>query len=183
MSLLNKNQGIMKMNSCVTLLSMNYRWIFYELENYNQGIAPMEYLFEPYGTCVRFQIVAGHISSLRSVGIVDDFRIPSITLYATRDFQGEHEYTASNAGNLFSFGNQRSLIITGQESWTIYDQPFFSGNALCLVPEYSNVFAPSFIPNFSTFDPPIPIGSIASVQRGCAEQIRRAHIRNRHLVK
>jgi hypothetical protein len=114
---------------------------------------------------------------LRSVGNPNDFRKPSITIYATIDFQGDDEPIEADADNLYSFGNQRSLIITGQEAWTIYDRPYFGGNALCLSPQNSRVFKPSLIPNFSKFNPPIPIGSIASVKKGCfASQI--VHLRN-----
>lgn len=119
--------------------------------------------------------MAGVISSVRYAGPPNDYRTDSLTIYQHDYFQGKEEFFSKDMGNLMQFyGNNQSVIVTGKSDWTVFDQPNYQGNGICLqVPDpYSFKFTPSFIENFqkSTADS-INYGSIQSVLKGCQGQM------------
>jgi hypothetical protein len=115
--------------------------------------------------------VGGFVSSARFAGSPQDYRTPTFTIYEQDYYQGEEEYTYTDISNLNLNGRHKSIIITGTSSWTIYDQPNFAGNSLCLSPEPSNTFAPLLIPDLDRFNTPVPHGSIQSVRKGCLDKV------------
>jgi hypothetical protein len=148
-------------SACVTGL-----WVFYVNPNYNTGAnSGVEYIFGPNNYCTNFMSTAGYISSARFVGSPYDYRTDTFTLFEEDYFQGNEEYTFVDLPNLVLAGRHRSIVITGQSPWTIYDNPNYSGNSICLFPAQNPDYEPYLITDVSSID--IPYGSIRSVKKGC----------------
>lgn len=132
----------------------------------------MEYVFGRDNYCVNIRTIAGSISSVRYAGGPKDYREDSFTLYVEDYFQGDEEYTRTNLPNLNLAGNHKSIIITGNSDWTVYDQPSYKGNTVCLqVPEPGNS-TPSFVYDTEKLEQFIPHGSIRSVTKGCSSHVQ-----------
>ena len=127
----------------------------------------MEWIFQSTHTCVNFFDIAGYTSSVKFVGTETDYRLDTITFYQYTYFQANEEYVEHDLPNLSLSGRIASLIITGSSAWTIYDQPNYLGNAICLQPQYSPYYEPAFVPDTIQLDPTVPHGSIRSVRKGC----------------
>jgi hypothetical protein len=143
-------------------------WLFYQDTDYNpNGGRGMEYVFGRDNYCVNIRTIAGTISSVRYAGAPKDYRSDSFTLYEHDYFQGREEYTQNELPNLNLVGSHKSIIITGNNHWTVYDRTNYQGNSLCLkVPDPGNN-TPAFVSDLADLDPAIPHGSIRSVRKGC----------------
>lgn len=148
------------------------RWIFYQDPNFNpKGEHRVEPIFGRDKFCVNFHTISGTISSARYAGAPGDYRIDSLTIYEYENFQGREEYTFKHSANLeLLAGSHKSIIITGNSNWTVFDEPNFQGNSVCLqVPEQNN-FAPLIIRDIqksSKLNGYVKYGSIQSVRIGC----------------
>jgi len=143
-------------------------WLFFENSNYNPGNALMEYYFGPNNYCSNFQNLGGRVSSARFAGDPKDYRLDSFTLFVGTYFQGTEEYTVSDLGNLNLDNQASSLIVTGRSPWTVYAQPKFAGDKVCVYPPTSSDYAPAFI--YDTNNINIPNRTIRSVRKGCFGQ-------------
>lgn len=151
--------------------SMNFdssRWLFYQDARYNTEYPRgVEYVFGRDNYCANIRTIAGTISSVRFAGAPRDYREDTFTLYAGDWFQGDEEYTFVELPNINLRDNHKSIIITGNSHWTVFDVPNYQGNSICLqVPEPGNS-TPSFLSDLEQLDPVIPHGSIRSVRKGC----------------
>ncbi|XP_021949096.1 uncharacterized protein LOC110846597 [Folsomia candida] len=146
-------------------------WIFYVNSIYNTGdLSGVEYVFGSSNFCTNLVTVGGYVSSARFAGSPQDFRSDTFTLYAEDYFQGDEEYTFADLPNLNLAGNHKSIIITGASPWTVYDQPGYIGNSICLYPEPSSEYKPYLITDVSQVQ--IPHGTIRSVRRGCVGKVQ-----------
>jgi len=127
----------------------------------------MEYFFEPSFKCVNFNDLGGYVSSAKYVGDQNDYRAQTITFFQTVYFQGREEYVTGDVPTFQSNLYISSLIITGQESWTVYDQTYYGGQGICLTPNQNPYYTPAFVTDTLDVSPVIPHGSIASVRKGC----------------
>jgi len=127
----------------------------------------MEYIFSPTFQCFDFNNLGGFASSAKFVGDVSSFRVETITFYQTVYFQGSEEFVIGDIQNLNLRGAISSLIITGHESWTVYDAINYGGQAICLTPYVTPDYEPAFVTDTLDVSPEIPHGSIASVRKGC----------------
>ncbi|ODM96300.1 Gamma-crystallin-4 [Orchesella cincta] len=143
-------------------------WLLYQDALYNsEGPRGMEYVFGRDNYCTNVRTIPNAVSSLRFAGAPKDFSEDTFTLYKYDYFQGEEEYTLTALPNLNLVNDHASIIISGRNNWTVFDQPNYSGNRICLaVPEQDiDRPAPAFISDLTSFD--IPHGSIKSVRKGC----------------
>lgn len=148
-------------------------WIFYVNYLFNAQPSGVEYVFGPNNFCTNFATVGGYVSSARFAGSPNDYRSDSFTLYQYDYFQGEEEYTYADLPTLQLSGNHQSIIITGASAWTIFDQPNYQGNSICLFPEPSSDYKPYIISDTSSIS--VPHGSIKSVRKGCVGKQQEVH--------
>jgi len=149
-------------------------WLFYQDISYNNaGGRAMEYVFGRDNYCVNFLTIGGTVSSARYAGSPKDYRTDSLTLYKYDYFQGQEEYILNQAANLNLIDNHQSIIITGNAHWTIFDQPSYRGNSVCLLVPDPGSSTPAFLSNLESIPgvaQRIPHGSIRSVRKGCVNQ-------------
>jgi hypothetical protein len=157
-------------STCYSNTSLNFsdRWLFYDSPYFNTaGNAAMEYIFRPTYACSDFQGLGGTVSSARFVGSPQSYASDTITFYELPFFQGAEEYTFTDLPNLYLYGTQASLIVTGKSGWTLYDRPNYEGESVCVFPPPSDNFQPAFITDTEELTIPVPHGTIASVRKGC----------------
>lgn len=141
-------------------------YLFYDYPNYNDGVnAQMEYVFGPNNYCGDFKNLAGKASSVRFAGDPKNYRTDSLTLYHGSYFQGEEEYLLGNTPNLNIGSTASSFILTGSQPFTLYDQPNYLGNSVCIYPPKSDNWTPALI--WDTNSVSVPNGTIRSVRKGC----------------
>jgi hypothetical protein len=143
-------------------------WIFYDDLNFNNyGGADMEYIFRPLSApqCVDFDNLGGRATSARFVGNPINYRDETITFYQHDFFQGPQKYVFMDYPSLNFYAS--SLIITGQTSWTVYDQPNYEGQGICITPNESPTYEPALVTDTLDMSPEFPHGAIASVRKGC----------------
>jgi len=129
----------------------------------------MEYIFGPSFECTNL-ILDRRVSSVRFAGVPTDYKADTFTIYAREYFQGAEDFTTSDKPTVVVTYHE-SLIITGNSSWTVYDQRYYGGNSICLSITGSS-YAPQFIPSLSSIG--VPNGSIQSMRKGCfAENIKK----------
>jgi hypothetical protein len=139
--------------------------MFYVNPNYNtNNPSGVEYVFGN-DFCTNLNTLAGYVSSVKFAGDSYDYKTSTFTLYESDYFQGEEEYTYTDLPNIGLAGFHKSIIITGNLAWTIFDQASYGGNSICLFPEPSPDVKPYLIPDIA--DIQIPYGSIRSVKKGC----------------
>jgi hypothetical protein len=139
-------------------------WNFYDLVNFNaNNNAVMEYAFGPNQFCINFNNLRARVTSLRFSGSPNDYRSNTLTLYKGTYFQDQEEYYIANQANVV-LQQHASLVITGSSAWTLYDQPSYRGNAICVYPP-DNRYTPALVFDLTSID--VPHNKIRSVAIGC----------------
>jgi len=140
-------------------------WLYYDYENYNQNTGGlMEWVFGPGQKCVNFNNLQGAVSSVRFAGSPKDWRTSTFTLYARDYFMGAEEYIYQDQPSI-ALQDHRSLIVTGNTGYTVYDQTNYQGNSICIFPQDAANYTPAFVYDLSNIS--IPYGAIRSVRKGC----------------
>lgn len=112
--------------------------------------------------------MANAVSSARHAGSCLSFEEETFTLYEHKNFQGQNFIALGLTQDARALKSHKSLIITGNGDWTIYDEPYFNGNSLCM--KRDNMKVPLFISDLEQPGSPIPYGSIRSAQVGCKSE-------------
>ncbi|CAG7719517.1 unnamed protein product [Allacma fusca] len=153
--------GVFGWNDVAKSASVTGGWILYEHAFFNQGSnSATEYIANK--PCTNLEYVPGEVSSLRFAGEKSNYLINSVTLYKSRYFQEEEEFTTGDLG-LLNLQQQASFIITGNAGWTFYDSANFQGNSICVYPPSSD---PYFVHDMDQMLN-IPTNSIRSIKFGC----------------
>jgi hypothetical protein len=103
-------------------------------------------------------------NSARFVGSGTNYKADTLTLYEGINFTGEEEYVGSSIENL-RFRRHRSLIITGREAWTVYNQAEYRGQGKCIYPGDGKTHTPRFLRDMEAEG----IGKVRSARKGCHE--------------
>ncbi|CAG0895430.1 unnamed protein product [Darwinula stevensoni] len=113
--------------------SLASSWIFYSEYFYNyQNEGRVEWVYGD-GFAHNLNNVNNLVSSLRFVGDEDNWKMDSITLFEFDLFFGIEYYDWTDNTQVPSgMSTVGSLIITGQNYWTVYTSTNFSGNRACL---------------------------------------------------
>jgi len=157
-------------NNAIYSVKVTGTWLFYDHDNYNTGSnASMEYVSDVNQySCHHLNSTGGKLTSVRSAGDKNDYRLNSLTLYKEEYFQDQEEFTNGDLAYV-KLRQHKSLIVTGNSTWTLYDQPGYGGNAICVncvYPEPPTSFKPLFISNIVD-ELKVPFNSIRSIRLGC----------------
>jgi len=125
----------------------------------------MEYVFGVNQYCRNLNSLGGKLTSVRFAGDKSDYRLNTLTIYKEEFFQDQEEFTNGDLANV-NLKQHKSLIVTGTSSWTLYDQPWYGGNAICVYPEPSATFKPLLAYNIDN-QLKVPFNSIRSIRLGC----------------
>lgn len=142
-------------------------WLFYEAKNFGDPNGIIGYRFSKEGRsyCFNFESLAGRLSSFRFVGSEQDCTADSLDLYNGPHFTDEHLSTQKNIANLkqSNVNDPQSLIISGKTVWTLYEEPNFAGNYVCVASNREEN-TPRFISIATDLG---KLKAIASVKAGC----------------
>ncbi|CAG7725905.1 unnamed protein product [Allacma fusca] len=157
--------GVLAWNDIAKSVSVTGGWILYEHGFYNRGSnSGTEFIAN--SDCTNLQYLPEKVSSLRFAGDKSNYRINSVTLYKSRYFQEDEEFTTQDLRNL-NMQEQASFIITGKAGWTFYDRTNFQGNSICVSPPNTDSPDPYFVPDMDQILN-IRFNSIRSIKLGCA---------------
>ena len=121
-----------KIESCV----FNGIWILYGEEVYNSG-NPLAHNFWAYGENYATDMPSNFMneaSSLRYSGHPQDMYKDSINMYFNEYFMGDEEFAYQNSPVLNYDNRAQSIIVTGDQWWTIYESANYGGYKACLAP-------------------------------------------------
>lgn len=121
-----------KIESCC----FNGIWLLYGEEVYNSQNV-QAHNFWAYGQDYCTDMPSNFMndaSSLRYTGHPDDMYKDSLNLYFAEYFMGDEEFAYQNSPVLNYDNRAQSIIVTGSQWWTIYEQPNFGGYKACLAP-------------------------------------------------
>jgi len=142
-------------------------WLLYQDTNYNSANAGASSYYV-YGDqyCVDLpQGFDNQASSVRYTGAPDDWRASTLNFYQNEYFIGGEEFTYADITQLNYAKQAESIIVSGCDAWTLYDQPNYKGNCACVHPSDTTKCIPGF---YSTKK---ALGSMAkrvtSAKRGC----------------
>ncbi|CAG0902637.1 unnamed protein product [Darwinula stevensoni] len=139
-------------------------WLFYSEYYYNyQNFGAVEWGYGDDFCWNLNNLLNNEVSSLRYAGDTYNWRYDTITLYEFDLFFGFEVYEWADMpevpGTIATVG---SLIVTGQNYWTVYTEPFFNGNHACISVQTGQYvgFAPDLSGVFG-------ISTVRSFRRGC----------------
>ncbi|CAG0884153.1 unnamed protein product [Darwinula stevensoni] len=144
-------------STCVVGIWLFYSEYFYNYENFG-GV---EWV---HGTnyCTNLGALSNQVSSLKYVGHPYNWKIDTITLYEFDLFFGleYHEWVDATEvpEQLSGVG---SVIITGENNWTVYSLPNYDGDRVCLGVDQGQYVG--FAPDLTAFG----VGTVGSFRRGC----------------
>jgi len=102
------------------------------------------------GTAVALRAFGGRIGSVRYVGSAQDHRVDTFTTFSRHSFQGLDELIPAQKHHVEL--DVASFVITGNKSWTVYDQPNYEGNSITFNPKPKHSdFEPAFVKNVTDF--------------------------------
>ncbi|CAG0905390.1 unnamed protein product [Darwinula stevensoni] len=108
------------------------RWIFYSEAYYNSdNFGGVEWIHGD-DFCYNLGTTNNQVSSLRYAGDTNDWKFDSITLFQFDLFFGLEYFEWADTTDVQGMPAVGSLIITGQNYWTVYSSTNFSGNRVCL---------------------------------------------------
>ncbi|QQP54255.1 Gamma-crystallin A [Caligus rogercresseyi] len=156
-------------------------WLFYEDTQYNSRDFGGSSFFG-WGQNLRiptFHELNRVFSSLRYSGVGENMIESTINFYDGAGFMGREQfyYGDSSYLNYDNFG--KSIIITGCEPWTLYEDKHFRGDHICLYPGSTSSCAPGFFiepKDFGYFSNRVSLkpkdfgyfsNRVSSVRRGC----------------
>jgi len=141
-------------------------WILYAEQVYNT-FNPGSANWFGYGNNACFGAGAfnNEASSLRYTGAPDDMFHDTVNMYFNEYFNGDEEYSYVDKPQL-NYDNQAlSLIVTGCSFWTLYQDRYYQGNAVCVGPANQVSCEPGFYSTRSSLSG--IAGDISSLRRGC----------------
>ena len=150
-----------KIESCV----FNGIWILYGEEVYNSG-NPLAHNFWAYGENYATDMPSNFMneaSSLRYSGHPQDMYKDSINMYFNEYFMGDEEFAYQNSPVLNYDNRAQSIIVTGDQWWTIYESANYGGYKACLAPGQDNM--PAFCSTMGSLHS--LANDISSVAIGC----------------
>ncbi|CAG0896828.1 unnamed protein product [Cyprideis torosa] len=113
-------------------------WLFFEDPNYNGNTwdsARVEWVFgEGHCTNLATEFVRGRVRSLKYVGDIEDWFRDTITFFQHKLFMGTEYYEVTDVADTRVWSRPKSLIITGDSSWSLYERVYFGGFCVCIEP-------------------------------------------------
>ncbi|CAG0899404.1 unnamed protein product [Darwinula stevensoni] len=114
-------------SACVTGV-----WIFYSEALYNsENFGGVEWIHGD-DFCYNLGTTNNQVSSLRYAGDTNDWKFDSITLFQFDLFFGLEYFEWADTTDVQGMPAVGSIIITGQNYWTVYSSTNFSGDRVCL---------------------------------------------------
>ncbi|XP_047485309.1 uncharacterized protein LOC125036611 [Penaeus chinensis] len=141
-------------------------WLLYENPSYQQS--EFTHLFVSPGLeCEDLSSSQRNkVTSLRYIG-VGDLHIESLTLYHDYEGGGGELLLVRDDDYIRDFNDiASSLAVVGPSSWTLYEDPYFTGGSACVVPsliEGSDVY----FGYFSVGEVGFADNKLSSVRKGC----------------
>merc|ERR1719264_855448 len=141
-------------------------WILYAEQVYNT-FNPGSANWFGYGNNACFDAGAfnNQASSLRYTGAPDDMFHDTVNMYFNEYFNGEEEYSYVDKPQLNYDNRALSLIVTGCSFWTLYQDRYYQGSAVCVAPANQVSCEPGFYSTRSSLSG--IAGDISSLRRGC----------------
>jgi len=141
-------------------------WILYAEQVYNT-FNPGSANWFGYGNNACFDAGAfnNQASSLRYTGAPDDMFHDTVNMYFNEYFNGEEEYSYVDKPQLNYDNRALSLIVTGCSFWTLYQDRYYQGSAVCVAPSNQASCEPGFYSTRSSLSG--IAGDISSLRRGC----------------
>lgn len=145
-------------------------WLLFAEINYNSastGSANWWAYGDNYCTDVPTQFF-NQASSLRYTGAPDDWKFNTLNLYFNDYFIGEEEFMYQDKPYLSYDNKARSVIVTGCQAWTLYQNSNYQGYSVCLYPGDSSSCTPGFYSTSQSLG--TVMGQVSSARRGCYSQ-------------
>jgi len=161
------NLGSYNWDNKITSCCFTGLWILYAEQNYNRASTGSSnwWAYGDYScldTPTPFNNVA---SSLRYAGGPADWKANTLSMYFNDYFIGDEEFTFNDMTQVNFYDKAKSLIVTGCQPWTVYEDNDYKGKAMCVWPSDSTQCTPGLYPTSTS------LGSLAatisSVRRGC----------------
>jgi len=156
-------------------------WILYGGDSFNNATSIQESWWgfgSSYCTDVPTQFRNG-ASSLRYVGLSQDWVGDSLNLYTRENYGGMTRVTTQDEGIINfqpGFDNAaQSAIVTGCTPWTLYEYDYYLGNSICLpagsgqMTTHMGSCEPAFYSSNSSFG--LLAGQVSSMRKGCWTQV------------
>jgi hypothetical protein len=142
-------------------------WILYGEENYNRDDLTAHNFWaygQDYNYCTNMPNgFKNEASSVRYSGHPSNMTKASINLYHSEYFMGDEEFAYENSPVLNYDNRAQSVIVTGDEWWTIYSGSNYQGYKACLAPGING--GPAFYLNKASLH---SLGNdISSLAKGC----------------
>ncbi|CAB4069980.1 unnamed protein product [Lepeophtheirus salmonis] len=131
--------------------SMDGIWILYEHLDFNTKDGMSYFAWGNSYDVLNFGKMKYHTSSLRSAGIGNFLQRSTLNFYEKEGFGGREQYYSGDIPFLMEEMNFHSLILTGCEPWTLYDDKFFDGDRICVFPGDEDRCYPGFFPRHEDF--------------------------------
>jgi len=141
-------------------------WILYENPNFNTNAPGASSFNWGIDFCQDLPPSLNNlVTSVRYAGSAWGFQEDGLTIYEKDWFQYHEIYVATNtpAFDAFSYGG--SLIVTGRNTWTLYDYPNYTGYKVCVTPLDIVEASPGFYTKPQDFG--FAGRVIRSVRKGC----------------
>jgi len=142
-------------------------WILYAEPNYNTYATAAHNMWA-FGNNHCMNVYSGFentASSLRYTGIPDAWTESSINLYYNEYFIGGEEYSYVDVPQVNYNDATKSVVITGCEDWTVYQDRNYLGNCKCFGPADKVKCTPGFYSTESSLG--YMSRSISSARKGC----------------
>uniref|UniRef100_D3PHC6 Crystallin, beta A1 [Equus caballus] n=1 Tax=Lepeophtheirus salmonis TaxID=72036 RepID=D3PHC6_LEPSM len=150
--------------------SMDGIWILYEHLDFNTKDGMSYFAWGNSYDVLNFGKMKYHTSSLRSAGIGNFLQRSTLNFYEKEGFGGREQYYSGDIPFLMEEMNFHSLILTGCEPWTLYDDKFFDGDRICVFPGDEDRCYPGFFPRHEDFG---YFGSrVQSARIGCFSEVK-----------
>jgi len=106
------------------------------------------------------------VRSLRYAGAFWSFNAEAINLYEHINFAGEEVICDGEYSDAWQqFPSTKSAIVTGNSSWTLYEEPEYKGAKMCISPS-SHVGSGDLVLNYKVM-PILTIAKVGSLKKGC----------------
>ncbi|XP_040572657.1 uncharacterized protein [Lepeophtheirus salmonis] len=146
---------------------INGVWIFYENTDYNQFEFGKR-SFYGWGKDHKissFGQLNRALSSVRYSGAGENMKYSTINFYEGSGFMGNEQYFYSDTPSLNHDNFGESIIVTGCDPWTLYEERSYRGDRICVYPASTQKCEPGFYiqpQDFGHF-----VNKVSSVRKGC----------------